>query len=109
MNVVASSDSALSKVRSVATQPHCEPGSALRWIVAQEGSREAYGVPLGFHHIDRLRLLYVDTWCRWGRWWLRRGPKPCRAFATHYNPGLPAERVISFNGSMLLSRAAFHL
>ena len=56
-----------------------------------------------------LRLFYVDTWCRWGRSLLARGPRPCRALATHFSPGLPQELVVSFNRSVLHSRALFHL
>jgi hypothetical protein len=78
-----------------------------RWIVSQEGSRETYSVPLAFHRLNLLRLFYVDTWCRWGRSLLKRGPKGCRALATHFQPELPPERVVSFNAPVIFSRALF--
>ena len=79
-----------------------------RWIVAQEGSRQSYAVPLAFHRLGLLRRFYVDTWCRWGRSLCKQGPKGLRALATHFNAELPPELVISFNSSVLLSRAQFH-
>lgn len=71
--------------------------SNLRWIVAQEGSREAYGVPVAFEKLGCLRLFYADVWCRWGRSWLRRGPAGARALATRYHAGIPPQKVTAFN------------
>lgn len=80
-----------------------------RWIVSQEGSRQTYAVPLSFHRLNMLRTFYVDTWCRWGRSVLKLGPRSCQALATHFSAGLPPERIISFNCSVLRSRAMFYL
>ena len=85
-----------------------ESPDAPRWIVAQEGSRQSYAVPLAFHRLGLLRRFYVDTWCRWGRSLFKQGPKGLRALATHFNAELPPELVVSFNSSVLLSRAQFH-
>ena len=30
----------------------------LRWIIAQEGSRQTYGIPLAFHRLGALRMMY---------------------------------------------------
>lgn len=75
---------------------------ASRWIVAQEGSRQSYGVPLSFEKIGALRLLYTDVWCRWNRDWLRKGPTKLRALATRHHPEIPSERVVSFNAGALM-------
>jgi glycosyltransferase involved in cell wall biosynthesis len=80
-----------------------------RWIVAQEGSRQTYAVPISFHRLKMLRTFYVDTWCRRGRSLLQRGPRALRALATHFAPGLPQDRVVSFNCSVLCSRTLFYL
>lgn len=80
----------------------------MRWIVAQEGSRQSYAVPLAFNRLGLLRRFYVDTWCRWGRSLFKQGPKGLRALATHFSAELPPELVFSFNTSVLLSRAQFH-
>lgn len=80
----------------------------MRWTIAQEGSRQSYAVPLAFHRLGLLRRFYVDTWCRWGRPLLRQGPKGLRALATHFTSELPVELVVSFNASVLFSRAQFH-
>ena len=80
----------------------------LRWIICQEGSRQTYAVPLGFHRLGRLRRMYVDIWCRWGRAWLRRGPAGCRALATRFHPGIPPERVVAFTPKAALFRTAQH-
>src|SRR5580700_431124 len=46
-----------------------EPGDSqpfnpgMRWIVAQEGSRESYAVPAAFHRLGMLRLFCADIWC----------------------------------------------
>ena len=68
-----------------------------RWIVAQEGSREAYGVPVAFEQLGCLRLFYADVWCRWGRSWLRHGPAGARALATRHHAGIPSQKVTAFN------------
>ena len=86
-----------------------ESPDATRWIVSQEGSRQSYAIPLAFHRLGLLRRFYVDTWCRWGRSLFKQGPKGLRALATHFNAELPPELVVSFNSSVLLSRAQFHL
>jgi glycosyltransferase involved in cell wall biosynthesis len=80
----------------------------LQWIVAQEGSRENYSVPVAFHRQKKLRRLYVDTWCRWGRTILRNGPAGVRALATHYSPELPPEKVVSFGPAAIFSRVKRH-
>ena len=82
--------------------------SGPRWFVSQEGSRQSYAVPLAFHRLGLLGRFCVDSWCRWGRSLFKQGPKGLRALATHYNSELPSERVISFNSSVLFSRAQFH-
>jgi glycosyltransferase involved in cell wall biosynthesis len=82
--------------------------SDLRWIVAQEGSRQTYAVPLAFHRLGVLRSLYVDIWCRSGRSLLRRGTHGLRALATRFNPEIPKEKVVSFNLGALASRVALH-
>lgn len=79
-----------------------------RWIVAQEGSRQSYAIPLSFQRLGLLRRFYVDTWCHWGRSVLKQGPKGMRALATHFHPELPSKSVVSFNASVLLSRTRFH-
>ena len=80
-----------------------------RWIVAQEGSRQSYAVPLSFHRLGMLRTFYVDTWARWARCLLKRGPRPLRALGTHFSADLPPQLVVSFTGSVLCSRALFRL
>ena len=35
-----------------------------RWLVTQEGSRQTYAIPIAFHRLGGLRLLYADIWCR---------------------------------------------
>lgn len=87
-------------------QPICP--HSLRWIVAQEGSRQSYGIPLGFHKLEALRLLYVDIWCRWGRGLLRHGPTGARALASRYHEGIPSRKVVSFSPSAILSRTLLH-
>ena len=79
-----------------------------RWIVAQEGTRETYNIPLGFHREGMLRSFYVDIWCRHGRSLLKRGPTGARALATHYNPELPPGVVKDFNGPAILDRTWQH-
>lgn len=90
--------------------PRREPlhESGPRWFISQEGSRQSYAVPLAFHRLGVLGRFYVDSWCRWGRSLFKQGPKGLRALATHFNSELPAERVVSFNSSVLFSRAQFH-
>ena len=78
------------------------------WIVAQEGSRQSYAVPLAFHRLGALRLLYADIWCRSGRGLLKKGPKGVRALAGRFKAELPAERVVSFNSSAILFKTMQH-
>jgi hypothetical protein len=80
----------------------------LRWIVAQEGSRESYTVPLAFHRRGELRLLYVDIWCRRAHRLLLLGPAGTRALATRFHPDLPSDRVVSFGSAAILDRARQH-
>src|SRR5580698_9606049 len=86
--------------------PSEEP--AFRWIVAQEGTRQDYAVPIGFHRLGMLRLFYADIWCRWGRSLLRRGSAGPRALATHFNAELPADRVVAFNLRAIADRVGQH-
>ena len=79
-----------------------------RWIVAQEGTRQSYAVPIAFNRLDMLRSFYVDIWCRWGRSLLRRGPAGARALATHFNAELPSDRVVSFNPAAIVDRIGHH-
>jgi glycosyltransferase involved in cell wall biosynthesis len=88
------------------SQGNADP--SLRWIVAQEGSRQTYGVPVAFEKLGCLRLFYTDVWCRFGRSWLRRGSAGPRALATRYHEGLPRERVMSFNRRSVLWRGWYH-
>lgn len=80
-----------------------------RWIISQEGSRQTYGVPLAFHRLGKLRLMYTDIWCRWGRSLLKCVSTGTRAFATRFNPEIPSERVVSFTPQAALWRARNHL
>ena len=80
-----------------------------RWMVAQEGSRQSYGVPISFHRLGLLRLMFVDIWCSWGRGLLRRGPAKVRALATRFNSEIPPDRVVAFTGPASLWRAAQNL
>jgi glycosyltransferase involved in cell wall biosynthesis len=80
-----------------------------RWIVAQEGSRQTYGVPLAFHRLDMLRLLYADIWWRWGRSLMKRGPAGTRALATRFNSEIPLDRIVSFTPTAALWRATQNL
>lgn len=75
----------------------------------QEGSRQTYSVPVAFHRLQVLRLMYVDIWWRWGRSLMRRGPAGARAMATRYHPEIPLDRVVSFTPKAALWRAAQHL
>jgi len=89
--------------------PQFENYSPSRWIVAQEGSRQTYGVPVSFHRLGMLRLLYVDIWCSQGRQLLRHGPAVARALATRFSPEIPPERVVAFTTTATLWRAAQNL
>jgi len=80
-----------------------------RWIVAQEGSRQTYGVPLAFHRLGMLRLLYADIWWRWGRSLMKRGPAGARALATRFNSEIPLDRIVSFTPTAALWRATQNL
>ena len=82
--------------------------SSLRWIVGQEGTRETYAIPVGFHRMKALRLFYADIWCRWGRGLLSHGSAGPRALATRYNPEIPSDRVVSFNRSAIVSKTIQH-
>ena len=79
-----------------------------QWIVAQEGSRQTYAVPLSFHRLNRLRLMYTDIWCRRARTLLKHGTKGTRALATRYQREIPTERVVSFNYGAILARTRYH-
>src|SRR5215475_2656171 len=83
--------------------------SPSRWIVLQEGSRQSYAVPVAFHRLGMLRLLYADVWCRFGRSLLRRGPAGARALSTRFHSEIPSGSVVSFNPRAILSRALLHL
>ena len=79
------------------------------WIVAQEGSRQNYAVPLAFHRLGALRLLYADIWVRNNRSLLKKGPKGVRALAGRFKAEIPPERVVSFNPSAILFKTVQHL
>lgn len=85
--------------------PKSEP---LRWIVAQEGSRQTYGVPVAFHRLGVLRLLYADIWCRFGRGLLRRGTAGTRALATRFHPEIPGHQVASFSPAAMMYKTWQH-
>src|SRR5262245_23279611 len=82
--------------------------SPLRWIVAQEGSRQHYGVPLAFQKIGELKRLYTDIWCRWGRGLLACGPAGCRALAGRFHLDIPVDKVVSFGMRAVGSKALRH-
>jgi glycosyltransferase involved in cell wall biosynthesis len=84
-------------------------GDVQRWIIIQEGSRQTYGLPLSFHRLGRLRLMYTDIWCRWGRSLLKRVSAGTRALATRFHREIPAERVVSFTPHAALWRLRDHL
>jgi glycosyltransferase involved in cell wall biosynthesis len=90
------------------TNPMVPQNSRFRWIVAQEGSRRTYSLPLAFHQIGALRLMYTDIWCRFGRGLLRRGPAGARALATRFHPQIPGDRVVSFSPHAILKKCALH-
>ena len=94
--------------KSESVEPSSGSDEPLRWIVAQEGSRQSYAVPVGLHRLGVLRLYYADIWCRWGRSALRRGPTGARALAGRFQRELPAERVVSFSPMAVLSKMAQH-
>jgi len=80
----------------------------VRWIVAQEGSRQSYAVPLAFHRLGALKLFYADIWMRQGRSWLKRGPGGARALAGRYLAEIPEERVVSFNLPAVIAKTREH-
>ncbi len=80
----------------------------MRWIVAQEGSRRNYAVPVGFSRIGSLRLLYADIWCRQGRSFLKRGPSVARVLAGRYSAEIPPEQVVSFNSGGIVRKSVQH-
>src|SRR5712664_4488227 len=82
--------------------------SSMRWIVAQEGSRQTYAVPVAFHRLELLRLFCVDIWCRQGRSILQHGTEGTRALATRYNGELPASKVISFSSAAIVTKSVEH-
>src|ERR1700758_3944198 len=83
--------------------------TTIRWIVAQEGSRRNYALPVAFQRLDLLRLLFADIWCRGGRTWLQEGPRSMRALANRFHAEIPAGRVISFSPSAITRKAVQHL
>lgn len=92
-----------------------DPGTAsacahvgMRWIVAQEGSRESYAVPLAFNRLGVLRLFYTDIWCRHGQSILRKGPPGARSLAGRFNAEVPLDRVISFSPAATLFKTIQH-
>jgi glycosyltransferase involved in cell wall biosynthesis len=86
--------------------PSWEPG--YRWIVAQEGTRQGYAIPVGFHRLKTLQAFYADIWCHRGRTLLRRGSAGARALATHFDAELPLERVVAFNVTAIIDRVWQH-
>ncbi len=78
-------------------------------MVLQEGSRQTYAVPVAFHRLQALRVLFVDIWWRWGRSLLRHGPAGTRALATRFSSEIPLEKVVSFNPRATFLRGAQHL
>ena len=79
-----------------------------RWIVAQEGTRESYAIPVAFNRLAMLRTFYADIWCSLGRSVLGNGTAGMRALATHFHPEVPSERVVSFNSAAVWDRACEH-
>jgi glycosyltransferase involved in cell wall biosynthesis len=80
-----------------------------RWIVAQEGSRQTYGVPLAFHRLGKLRIMYADIWCRFGKSLLRQGPAGARALATRFHSEIPEHLVVSFIPAAIMAKSWQHL
>jgi len=80
-----------------------------RWIVCQEGSREAYAIPISFNRLNRLRRLYVDIWWKWAPSSMRRGSTGMRALGNRFNSEIPAEKVVAFTPKALWVRARMHL
>ncbi len=78
-------------------------------MVAQEGSRQTYGVPVSFHRLNMLRFMYVDIWCSSGRSLLRHGPAKVRALATRFNSEIPPDRIVAFTVAATLWRASQNL
>ena len=78
------------------------------WIVAQEGSRQSYAVPIAFHRLGKLHRFYADIWCRSGRSLLRRGPAGARALAGRFKAEIPAAKVVSFDASAILTKTSQH-
>jgi hypothetical protein len=83
--------------------------SSYRWIVAQEGSRQTFAVPLSFYRLGNLRLMYTDIWCCWGHSLLKQGPAGMRALTTRFCQEIPSELVVSFTPYAALWRAHQHL
>ncbi len=85
-----------------------DEGIPLRWIVAQEGSRQSYAIPLAFNRLGKLRLFYADIWCRHGRSFLRRFSAGGRALAGRYRAEIPEHRVVSFDPGAALFQTMRH-
>jgi len=79
------------------------------WIVSQIGAREHYAVARAFHRRQRLRRMYTDAWCRWGRGLLGRGVSAMRAIAGRWHADLPADLVTAFTWEAIRSRAFGHV
>ncbi len=92
---------------TAASDPVTDP-EQLRWIIAQEGSRQTYAIPLAFHRLGALRMMYADIWCRFGRDWLRRGNAGTRALATRFHPEIPGELVVSFSPAAMIAKTWQH-
>ncbi|MDX1951874.1 MAG: glycosyltransferase family 4 protein [Verrucomicrobiota bacterium] len=81
---------------------------SLRWIVAQEGSRQSYAIPFAFHKLGQLRLMCTDVWCGRARHILKRGPAGARALAGRYESHLLPEQVVAFNLRGIVDKAIYH-
>ena len=82
--------------------------NSLRWIVAQEGSRRTYTLPLAFERMGVLRLMYADIWCLHARDWLRKGSGGLRALSTRHHKGIADGKVVSFSAGAILKKAWLH-
>lgn len=82
--------------------------SGRQWILAQEGSRQGYGIPVAFNRLGKLRLFYTDIWCRQGRNLLKSGSKGMRSLAGRYNAEIPSDRVVSFSTVGLVFKTIQH-
>jgi glycosyltransferase involved in cell wall biosynthesis len=82
------------------------PEQPFRWIVAQEGSRRNYSMPVGFNRLGLLRQLYTDIWCRRGASALKKGPRLARALAGRHHAEIPSARVVSFFTGAILRKTS---